>query len=224
MRNKKKRKEEEEERVYMQALKNKKIPLLVLDPQWHELFPEHRKTSEIKRREKKLNSLIQEQGQASNNIKEYDKAKKAIMDNIVYNMTDGNEADSFIKIKKQEKNQKLMADLNDKIIETEEMQRKLPEQIQIANKELLIEAMKVCYAELTENAELIQELDEWIKEARNILKDRILEKQDMEMRNEQMYKYMHNLLGAHTVEVFDKYHNLWKGNTYDSIDNKNGGV
>lgn len=213
MRNKKKRKEEEEEQVYMRALQNKKIPLLVLDPQWHELFPEYRKTSEIKKREKRLNSLIQEQGQASNNIKEYDKAKKAIMDNIVYNMTDGNEPDSFLKIRKQEKNQKLMADLNNKISEAEDAQRRLPNEIQTANKELLIEAMKVCYEELTNNSEQIRELDDWIKEARNILKEKILEKQDMEMRNDQMYKYMHNLLGAHTVEIFDRYHNIWKKDT-----------
>ncbi len=211
MRNKKKRKEDEEERVYMQALQNKKLPLLVLDPQWHELFPEYRKTSEIKKREKRLNSLIQERGQASNNIKEYDKAKKAIMDNIVYNMTDGNEPDSFLKIRKQEKNQKLMEDLNVKISEAEELQRTLPDEIQSANKELLIESMKVCYEELTANSDMIRELDDWIKEARDILKERILQKQDMEMRNEQMYKYMHNLLGAHTVEIFDRYHHVWKG-------------
>lgn len=215
MRGKKKRTGEEEERIYMQALQNKKIPLLILDPQWHELFPEHRKTGEIKKREKRLNSLIKEQGQASNNIKEYDKAKKAIMDSIVYNMTDGNEPDSFLKIRKQEKNQKLMADLNNKISEAEDIQKKLPDEIQSANKELLIEAMKVCYEELTANTEQIEELDEWIKEARNILKDRILEKQDMEMRNAQMYKYMHNLLGAHTVEIFDKYHNIWKAGMGD---------
>lgn len=221
MRNKKKRKEEEEEHIYMQALQNKKIPLLVLDPQWHELFPEYRKTSEIKKREKRLNSLIQEQGQASNDIKEYDKAKKAIMDNIVHNMTDGNEPDSFLKIRKQEKNQKLMADLNDKISEAEDAQKRLPNEIQTANKELLIEAMKVCYEELTANSEQIRELDEWIKEARNILKEKILEKQDMEMRNDQMYKYMHNLLGAHTVEIFDRYHNIWKKGTEYGINSGN---
>lgn len=126
-------------------------------------------------------------------------------------MTDGNEPDSFLKIRKQEKNQKLMADLNVKISEAEELQRRLPDEIQSANKELLIEGMKVCYEELTSNSEMIRELDEWIKEARDVLKERILQKQDMEMRNEQMYKYMHNLLGAHTVEVFDRYHHVWKG-------------
>jgi len=212
MRGRKKRKDDEEDYMYMQALRNKKIPLLVLDPKWHELFPEYRKTSEIKRREKKLNKLIQKQGQTSNDIKEYDKAKKTIMDNIVYNMTDGNEPDSFLKIKKQEKNQKLMADLNERIDEAEELQRTLPAEIQAANKELLIEAMKVCYNELTSNTEQIEILDGWIKEARNALKDKILEKQDMEMRNTEMYKYMHHLLGAQVVELFDRHHHVWKGN------------
>ncbi len=215
----KKKKDTNNDYMYLQALKNKKVPLLVLDPQWHELFPEYRKTSEIKSCEKKLNELLKKQGKAANDIKEYEKAKKAIMDNIVYNMTDGNEPDSFFKVKKQEKNQKLMADLNDKINQAEEIQRAMPAQIQLANNELLVEAMKVCYSELTSNTEQIEKIEEWIKEARNALKDKILEKQDMEMRNTQMYKYMHNLLGAQVVEVFDKNHHVWKGNIEE---NKNG--
>lgn len=215
----KKKKDTNNDYMYLQALKNKKVPLLVLDPQWHELFPEYRKTSEIKSCEKKLNELLKKQGKAANDIKEYEKAKKAIMDNIVYNMTDGNEPDSFFKVKKQEKNQKLMADLNDKINQAEEIQRAMPAQIQLANNELLVEAMKVCYSELTSNTEQIEEIEEWIKEARNALKDKILEKQDMEMRNTQMYKYMHNLLGAQVVEIFDKNHHVWKGNIEE---NKNG--
>lgn len=32
------------------------------------------------------------------------------------------------------------------------------------------------------------------------------------MRNTQMYKYMHNLLGAEVVEIFDREHQVWKGN------------
>ena len=76
--------------------------------------------------------------------------------------------------------------------------------------------MKVCYDELTYNTRQIEALEEWIRETRNQLKDKILEKQDMEMRNTQMYKYMHNLLGAKTVEIFDRDHHVWKGN----IENK----
>lgn len=33
---------------YMQALQGKKIPLLTLDAKWHALFPDFRKTREIK--------------------------------------------------------------------------------------------------------------------------------------------------------------------------------
>ena len=183
MRGKKKKQGENTDYTYMQALRNKKVPLLVLDPDWHELFPEHRKTDEIRRREKRLSDLIKEQGQTSNDIKEYEK---------------------------------LMAELNDKIAEAEENQKQIPAQIQSANKELLVEAMKVCYDELTYNTRQIEALEEWIRETRNQLKDKILEKQDMEMRNTQMYKYMHNLLGAKTVEIFDRDHHVWKGN----IENK----
>lgn len=216
MRGKKKKQGENTDYTYMQVLRNKKVPLLVLDPDWHELFPEHRKTDGIRRREKRLSDLIKEQGQTSNDIKEYEKAKKVIMDNIVNNMTDGSEPGGFLKARKQEKNQKLMAELNDKITEAEENQKQIPAQIQSANKELLVEAMKVCYDELTYNTRQIEALEEWIRETRNQLKDKILEKQDMEMRNTQMYKYMHNLLGAKTVEIFDRDHHVWKEN----IENK----
>ena len=38
MRGKKKKQGENTDYTYMQALRNKKVPLLVLDPDWHELF------------------------------------------------------------------------------------------------------------------------------------------------------------------------------------------
>ena len=78
MRGKKKKQGENTDYTYMQALRNKKVPLLVLDPDWHELFPEHRKTDGIRRREKRLSDLIKEQGQTSNDIKEYEKAKRLL--------------------------------------------------------------------------------------------------------------------------------------------------
>lgn len=203
--------------VYIEALKNKKIPLLVLDPKWHELFPEHKKNDEIKELEKNLKDLIKKQGQTTNDIKEYEKAKKVIMENIVVNMTDGNEKTSFLKSKKQDMNKKLMSELNDKIEQAHILEDKFPNDIQLANKELLIACMRVCYNELTENTAQIEELESWINEVREELKNKILVKQDMEMRNTQMYKYMHNLLGPDVVEIFDKNHNVWKGNLEENV-------
>lgn len=212
MARRKKRQNEEMDYYFLQALKNKKVPLLPLDARWHELFPDFRKTSAIKSLEKQLNKLIQKQGQTNHDIKEYEKAKKILMNNIVANMTDGHETDSPIRAVKQEKNQKLINDLNDKLQEAAELEEELPKQIDQLNKELLIECMKVCYEELLDNSEEIEQIDLWIQQTREELKNQILRKQDMEMRNTQMYKYMHNLLGAQVVEIFDKEHKVWRGN------------
>ena len=109
---KRKRQEEEQRTVYfLESLQNRQIPLLPLDARWHELFPDFRKTSRIKALEKRLNKLIQKQGQTNNDLKEYEKAKKVLMKNIVDNMTDGHEVDSPIRSMKQDRNQKLLAQL-----------------------------------------------------------------------------------------------------------------
>ncbi len=213
------KKSSEEERIlyYRQALKNKKYPLLTLDPGWHELFPDHRKTKTIRQLEKRLNKLIKKQGQTNNDIKDYEKARKVIMNNILANMTDGHEQDSPIRAKKQDENQRLLNELDEKLQEAFELEELLPRQIQEANEELLIECMRECYDELMHNTAQIDRLEEWIQETREELKERILQKQDMEMRNTQTYKYMHRLLGSEVMEVFDREHKVWKGNMEENL-------
>lgn len=212
--NRRKKRQEDEimTEYFLDALENKQVPLLTLDARWHELFPDFRKTGEIKALEKKLNKLLQKQGQTNNDLKEYEKAKKVLMKNIVNNMTDGHEVDSPIRSMKQDRNQKLLADLKEKKEKAKQVQREIPQEIEEANKELLVACMKVCYRELMDNTYEIEEIDEWVKGTREKLKEEILKKQDMEMRNTQMYKYMHNLLGAEVVEIFDSKHQVWKGN------------
>ena len=46
---KKKKQSKDMTYFYLDALKNKQIPVLVLDPKWHELFPDFRKTDKIKK-------------------------------------------------------------------------------------------------------------------------------------------------------------------------------
>ena len=87
---KKKKQSKDMTYFYLDALKNKQIPVLVLDPKWHELFPDFRKTDKIKKLEEHLLDLIKQQGQSSNDLKEYEKAKKVVMENIVNNNTFSN--------------------------------------------------------------------------------------------------------------------------------------
>lgn len=199
------------EEKYMKALKQLNVPLLTLDPRWHQLFPDHLKTKRLKRLEKNLNKLVKKQGQTNNDLKEYDKARKVLMENILNNMTDGSNIDSPIRSKKQDKNQQLLEELQEKIAEANRIKDSIPRDIKFANQELLIESMRICYETLITNTERIEEEERWIANAREILKEHILVKQDMEIRNTETYKFMHDLLGAKVLEIFDQDHSIWKG-------------
>lgn len=207
----KKTREAELEEKYLEALKRIDVPLLTLDPRWHQLFPEHLKTKQLSRLEKQLNKLMKKQGQTNNDLKDYEKARKVLMENILNNMTDGHETDSPVRSKKQDKNQQLLDELKDKIAEAEAVQKSIPQEIKLANRELLIESMRICYETLIENTKVIEWEEEWINRARNELTEHVLVKQEREMRNTETYKFMHDLLGAKVVEIFDRDHKVWKG-------------
>jgi hypothetical protein len=207
----KKSQEDELEEKYIEALRQVRVPLLTLDPRWHQLFPDHRKTKKLLQLEKDLNKLIKKQGQTNNDLKDYEKTRKILMHNILLNMTDGHEIDSPIRSKKQDKNQKLLDELNEKVKKAEDLQDRLPAEIKLANQELLIESMRICYETLIQNTVDIEREAQWIQRARQELTEHILVKQEKEIRNEETYKFMHDLLGAKIVEMFDKDHNIWKG-------------
>lgn len=211
-RNKKKQAEEMQlEEKYIQALKQKRVPLLTLDARWHQLFPDHLKTKKLIKLEKQLNKLIKKQGQTNDDIKEYEKARKVLMKNILDNMTDGQELDSPVRGKKQDANQKLLEELKEKIQEAEALQDRLPQDIKLANEELLIESMRICYETLITNTKAIEEEETWIQAVRASLTEHILHKQEMEIRNTETYKFMHDLLGREIVEMFDRDYDVWKG-------------
>ena len=60
----------------IRALEKIQVPLLTIDPRWHQLFTEHLKTKTLIKKEKYLNKLIKKQGQTNNDLKEYKKKKK----------------------------------------------------------------------------------------------------------------------------------------------------
>lgn len=207
------KKEQDRTPDYTQALKNKTIPLLSLDPKWHELFPDHEKTKEIKRLEKELNKLLKKQGKANNDLIELAKAKKLLMNTIVANMGDGHEADSEQRNKKKEKSSAMIHEINEKLVEAEQILEDIPAEIRIANQRLLVACMDVCYNRLLENTYKIEEDAEKVQVLREELKEILLEKQDLEMRNTSMYAFMHDMLGAEVLEIFDAMqgHPVWKG-------------
>ncbi len=184
-------------------IQSKNVPIVILDARWHQLFPEKDKTPEIKRLEKALKDALQLQGKVTTDLKEARKIKATFMENVMNVAEDPNLSDSK-RQKIQEKNQKLIVEARDKIAELEDMELELPKRIRDANMALVVECVNVCYKRINKNRKDIVALTKWIEEMRVELKKRVLIKQDKETKNANIYTYMHDLLGAELMEVFDE--------------------
>jgi len=183
------------------ALSAKKVPIATLDNKWHRLFAKVEKTDEIEKLEKKLNELLRRQGKINNEIKEIKKIKKNLMDEIVALMENESEAD------KVEKNKKLIDDCNAKIDAYNDENMDLPKEIGAVNKELMTATMDVCYDVIKENEDGISRLGDWLAKIRIELKKNVVRKQEMEIENQEIYSYMHDIFGAEVIELFDMKYN-----------------
>ena len=178
------------------------IPILTLDKRWYLLVPEVSKTDEIKYWEKKVNDLLKKQGQVTNDLKEVKKIKKQLIQDVVDNMQD--EDNDPKKAKVMEQNQRLIQEAKDKINSLEDEALDIPRDIVDANRNLLIETVKVCYNKINSNKEDLEVLDKWINATRVKLKKNILIKQDKEEVNNRMYSAMHDILGPDVMKELDK--------------------
>lgn len=169
------------------------IPILTLDERWYHLITDKLKTDEIRYWEKRLNELLKKQGQVNNDIKEVKKIKKQLIQDVVDNMQD--EDNDPKKAKVMEQNQRLIKEAKDKINSLEDEALDIPRDIVDANRNLLIETVKVCYNKINSNKEDLEVLDKWINATRVKLKKNILIKQDKEEANNRMYSSMHDILG-----------------------------
>ena len=182
-----------------QLVHGKKLPILVLDERWHKLFPGGNKPEEVKRLEKNCNELLKEQGKLVNEIKELRKGKKKLMDAIVSGMNDtGND-------RKKDKQKKMLTEIKQKIEEESDRLMEVPYEIRKANEELLIVSITYCYGKLKEREEYLQELTQDIEVQRAELKQKVVDKVELEESVDQTYGLMHALLGREVMNVFDHY-------------------
>ncbi len=186
------------------VVKNKKLPILTLDTRWHELFPEDVKTPRIKELEQSVNSLLKKQGKMVNDIKDMKKLKNSLIKDIVVNMDIGTDLIGKAKEKKLDKNKQYIKELNDKIENAMDDLADIPYRIKEMNELLMAESMKIWHEQLNENKLAIAEIAGWIAKMREDLKLKILTKQDMETKNKLIYTYMHDIMGAGLMEVFDR--------------------
>lgn len=189
----------EKDEIYEQALKGKRVPVLTLDNKWHRLFTMMEPDKKLKALETEVNNLLKRQGKLNTESKSIKLIKKKLMDEIVQLM-DINDSSSEKKI---EENRRLIEECNQKLDDYQDELLDLPSRINEVNHDLMIRTMELCYDIIRDNTKEIEEIAQWIAKIRVEIKKNIVRKQEKEIKNFELYSFMHDIFGADVIEIFD---------------------
>lgn len=184
--------------LFEEALKGKKLPVLILDNKWHQLFTQYNQNKETTKLVKELSSLVAKQGGLNTDIKDIRRLKAKLMDEIVSGM-DG----VSLNEKGMEEHRRLISECNEKLEAYQDELLDLPKEIDRVNYQLMLQTMEVCYDAIEKNTEEIEEIGEWISKIRVELKKNVIRKQEKEWLNQELYTYMHDIFGPDVIEIFD---------------------
>lgn len=190
--------------VFRAALAGKKIPILTLDHKWHKLFAQQEDHESIRDLEDRVNDYLKQQGKINTEIKSLNLYKKQLMNEIVSIME---YPDSPKKERKMEENKRLIEETNVKLSDYRDELLELPKLIDDANFELMIQTMHICYDKIKQNTQEIEEINEWIQDFRVQLKCKVIQKQQKEVLNDEIYSYMHAIFGPDVIDMFDMKYN-----------------
>ncbi|MEG0963092.1 MAG: hypothetical protein RR139_04375 [Lachnospiraceae bacterium] len=186
---------------FKEILHKQKLPLLVLDQKWHSLFAAEEKPRRVQKIEKELNASLARQGYLNQELKELKNLKSKLLTNIVINMDEIKESGQ--ESKKLKADRKFIGEINEKIEDYEDELEALPTRMKEINEQLMVATMSYCYGKMRENEEESKEIGAWITRIRIELKKKIIYKQNIDDLNREMYSYLHDILGAQMIDVFD---------------------
>ena len=184
------------------VLKGKKLPILTLDHKWYRLF-EKNMTPEMKKLESHINELLKEQGRVTNEVKDLKKIKNNLMNEIVANMPEEGHPVDASHQKKIDESKKMIDQVNKRMADYDDKMLDLPRLIDEDNLKLMLLSMEICYDEFLSNTEDIEDISAWIKSMRMELKRNIIKKQQMEVKNVELYSYMNDIFGSDVINLFD---------------------
>lgn len=189
-----------------ELLKKKNIPIACLDERWLRLFPDSEKTPLIKKLENELKELLKRQGKVNTDLKDIRVVRDKLTQSVLETAEDTSIPENK-RLKKQAASQRLIVEARQKQDNLELELDELPDKIKEANSALIFESVRVCYQRINQNKQDIDMLEQWIEQMREKLKERVVLKQDKEIMNEEIYTYMHGMLGAGVMEAFDEKSN-----------------
>jgi len=199
--------EKQRKTAFLEALQGKNIPVLTLDHKWYRLLDEVSK-KEVKNYSEQLNTLLKRQGRLNTESKDIRKLKKKLMNEIVPMVDQMEQNGGNKKIEKQiDEHKRLIEECNEKLENYQEELKEIPLEINKVNQQLMLLTMECCYRSMQQNNMQIKEIEEWVTQIRIELKTRLVEKQEMEQKNQEIYSYMHDVFGAEVLNLFDMQYN-----------------
>ncbi len=188
---------------------DKNTHLLVLDQKWHELFND-KKPSRIKTIEKEVNDLLKKQGTYNTELKEYSTLKKKMMDEIVESMKEAYDDKDKTALKQMEKNKKYIDQINKKLEHHQKELTDIPEKISEANKKLVNATMKNFYHTMIDSKKQATLLEQEVKDIKEKIKEVIIRRDEAKGLHQQLYGYIHDVVGPDIIEQYDKYYEVNK--------------
>ena len=185
-------------------LKGKDIPILVLDNKWHQLFGLLNNTPEIAVMELKIKELLKERAVLTSDTKKLIKGKKILMSDILILRDEIGESEDEEKISNMKKKVKLLEECKKKINDNKIELQKLPGEIDSINRKLMAETMNMCRSVTKKNLREVDDISQWVSYIRDELKEKLIRKKEDEFINNQMYVFLHNLLGKDIINVIDE--------------------
>jgi len=192
----------------MDALRGKKIPILVQDKRWQQLFVLGGKPDAVISSEAELIVLLKKQEKLRGEHMQLKKRKTELMTSIVQNM-EGAQIENANKesSKRLDSDKEEIDDVNERLAEIADGLLDVPAEIERVNRELMVHTLEFCYEKLRKNNSEADEIKKWIDQVRIDLKRNIIRKQNREINSRQIYNYMHDLFGPQILDLFDLHYN-----------------
>jgi flagellar biosynthesis/type III secretory pathway chaperone len=182
-------------------LKNK-IPILIYNPEWMQLFINH-PSKNLKKAVSAMEELLSKEKSLEAEQKELERRKKTLMNKILYISKEINEDNNIEAIPKMEEAQKELLEINKRIPLLIEELEMLPAMINLQNTVVLKETIKRSYELIKDNKDEAEKCQEEINLIRQKLGELIKKKVDTEERVNKLYSFIHGMVGADEMEKLD---------------------
>lgn len=186
-------------------VKKNKIPILIYNPEWMQLFINFNSKS-LKKSTTKLEELLSREKACEMEQKEQERRKKILMNKILYISKEINEDSNLDAIPRMEETQRELLQINEKLPKLVEELETLPELINQQNIVVLKETIKRAYDLIKENKDEAAKCQNEISEIRLRLGELITKKVETEERVNKLYSFVHGMIGAGEMEKLDEHY------------------